>query len=98
MDGPPKLVKEPSIVSHSTNIEKMTIMRDHVQQLLLKGAIEVVSDSSPGFYSRVFMVPKVGPKKWRPVIDLSALNRFIEIPHFKMETAQIITPLVIFFK
>ena len=39
--------------------------------MLTKGAIQVVSDDSPGFYSRIFMVPKQGSDKWRPVINLS---------------------------
>jgi hypothetical protein len=50
-------------------------------------AIEQVPTSSlgPGFYSRLFLVPKkkVG---MRPVIDLSILNTFLVVPHFKMET------------
>ena len=36
------------------------------------------------FYSRLFLVPKKGTSM-RPVIDLSALNQFIENPHFEME-------------
>ena len=42
-----------------------------------------------GFCSRLFLVPKHG-KKWRPVIDLSVLNRFLHVPTFKTETAEII--------
>jgi hypothetical protein len=55
---------------------------------LQKQAIEVVTNTdSPGFYSHLFVVPKQGGK-WRPVIDLSVLNTFIEAPHFRMETAR----------
>ena len=39
------------------------------------------------FYSRLFLVPKPG-NHWRPVIDLSALNKFLAIPKFKMETPE----------
>ena len=42
---------------------------------------------SPGFYSRMFLVPKPG-NKWRPVIDLSSLNTFIKCPKFIMETPE----------
>ena len=51
-----------------------------------KGAIEIVQYSNPGFYSRIFLVPKPG-NKWRPIIDLSALNSHIPCPTFKMETS-----------
>ena len=47
--------------------------------------MEEVLDNSPGFYSRLFLAPKKGGE-WRPVIDLSALNRFMVSPHFKMES------------
>ena len=42
--------------------------------------------SHPGFYSRLFLVPKPN-NKWRPVIDLSALNRHLIFPHFQMKTS-----------
>ena len=53
--------------------------------MLLKGATEIVSDPGPGFYSRLFLVEKA-TGGWRPVIDLSPLNRFIRLTPFKMET------------
>ena len=52
-----------------------------------KGAIKQVPFSHDGFYHRLFLVPK---KRQRPVLDLSALNQFIETEHFKMEN---LTPL-----
>ena len=51
----------------------------------MKGAIEVVRIPSPGFYSRLFLVPKARGT-WRPIIDLSVLNTHIQCPSFKMET------------
>ena len=57
-----------------------------VKDLLSKGAIEPAS-SGPGFYSHLFVTPKVAGG-WRPVIDLSALKRFVRLSHFRMETAQ----------
>ena len=55
-------------------------------QLLQKGAVErVVDTASPGFYSRLFVVPKASGGL-RPVIDLSSLNQHVVCPHFKMET------------
>ena len=57
-----------------------------VKDLISKGAIEPASPS-PGFYSRFFVTPKV-TGGWQSVIDLSCLNRFIRLSHFRMETAQ----------
>ena len=39
----------------------------------------------PGFYSRLFLVEKASGG-WRPVIDLSHLNDFVQLTPFKMET------------
>ena len=58
-----------------------TALTAAVAYLQSKGAIESAS-LEPGFYSRLFVTPKV-TGGWRPVIDLSHLNCFVE-----METAQ----------
>ena len=42
-------------------------------------------DPGPGFYSRLFLVEKA-TGGWRPVIDLSHLNDFVQLTPFKMET------------
>ena len=54
--------------------------------MLSKRAVEIVTDQSPGFYSRLFLVEK-STGGWRPVIDLSPLNRFVRQTRFTMETA-----------
>ncbi len=57
-----------------------------VDELLEKKAVEIVVDQgSPGFYSRLFLVKKKNGKL-RPVIDLSPLNKCVQLEHFKMET------------
>jgi len=64
------------------------VVEAEVLSLLNKKAIEEVQDpSTPGFYSRLFVVPKPNGK-WRPVIDLKALNHFVKVPRFKMESLQ----------
>ena len=88
--GPPRLSMTPLVVSFTMDKVKMTLMRDHVKQMLDKGAVQIITDGSPGFYSRVFMVPKQGLNKWRPVIDLSSLNKYIVKKTFKMETPELI--------
>ena len=57
---------------------------NEIQKLLEKGALCRVPFTADAFYSRLFLVPKKGGSM-RPVIDLSALNQFIENPHFQME-------------
>ena len=53
--------------------------------MMTKGVLEIVSDPDPGFYSRLFLVEK-SSDGWRPVIDLSPLNEFIQQTPFRMET------------
>ena len=55
--------------------------------LIAKGAMELAQLPSPGFYSRLFVVWKTSGS-WRPVIDLSHLNRFVDVSPFQMETIQ----------
>ena len=58
-----------------------------VEELLCKGAIEVVShqDMLEGLYSRYFLVPKK-PKGFRPILDLRGLNPTITKKEFRMLT------------
>ena len=60
-------------------------LQQAVDALLLKGAIERVTNmTSLGYYNRLFLVPKK-TGDLRPVIDLSSLNRHMVVLHFKME-------------
>ena len=52
-----------------------------------EGSTRASSFFPPGYYSRLFVTPKV-TGGWRPVIDLSCLNRSVLVSHFHMETAQ----------
>ena len=70
--------------SYEIGSEKGKVLDKEVLSMTLKGAIEIAS-STPGFYSRLFVVPKASGS-WRPIIDLSALNEYVYTPSFKMET------------
>ena len=63
---------------------------EQVTELLRQGAIELVEDPfSPRFYSKLFVREKKtdGPvPDFRLIIDLSALNEFLVVPHFTMES------------
>jgi hypothetical protein len=70
------------------NSGKALALRQEVAALIDKQAVEeIVDHDSPGFYSHLFVVPKPGGR-WRPIIDLSTLNKFIAAPKFRMETAR----------
>ena len=49
----------------------------------------VLVRSSLAFYNRLFLVPKP-ENKWRPILDLSRLNKFLKTGTFKMETPETI--------
>ena len=79
----PYLSRVPCNTSGSAGSDKQNALSTSIQELLLKGTNEVVhTQNSLGFYSRLFLVPKPG-NHWRPVIDLSSLNKFLTIPKFK---------------
>ena len=81
----PPLSLDPIEMSLTKDPVKNSLLQEEVQTLLLKGAIEEVHLVDPGFYSRLFLVPKKNGKM-RPVIDLSFLNLHLIVPHFKMES------------
>ena len=60
-------------------------LEEEVASLLSKGAVEEIIPESPGYYSRIFIVPKKNGKL-RLIIDLSVLNHFVYTQTFKMET------------
>ena len=63
-------------------------LREEIENLLNKRAVERVQNpETPGFYSRIFLVPKKNGK-FRLILDLSLLNRYIEKQAFKMETVK----------
>ena len=67
-------------------------LRREIMSLLDKGAIEELNPQSlsPGFYSRLFLVPKTDGSH-RPVFDLKSLNQFVHKEKFKMTTPRTVT-------
>ena len=72
--------------SYSPDSIRGLALSDTVCALVEKEVIEI-APPSPGFYSRLFVTPKV-TGGWRPVIDLSRLNGWVEPSSFRMKTAQ----------
>ena len=73
--------------SYSPTSIKRAALEEVTLGLIAKGAVELAPLPSPGFYSRLFVVWKTSGS-WRPVIDLSHLNRFVDVSPFQMETIQ----------
>lgn len=86
--SPPTLSIRPiHFPSYTANSEKYQVLKESVTEMIQKAAVEKVDPRSPGFYSRMFVVPKKNGK-WRPIIDLSPLNKSIKVTKFKMETTK----------
>ena len=85
---PPPLSAEPiPMPSYAPTSVKGAALEEVTLALIAKGAVELAPLLSPGFYSRLFVVWKTSGL-WQPVIDLSLLNRFVDVSHFQMETIQ----------
>ena len=69
------------------------LIDSEVESLLTKGAIAETTPIREGFFSRLFLVPKKGGT-FRPVIDLSFLNKFVENSHFQMESIHCLKSLL----
>ena len=58
-------------------------------QWVCKPLQEPLPEGRFAFFNRLFIVPKPN-QKWRPILDLSALNKFLSVKTFKMETPETI--------
>ena len=86
MDSPPPLARTPvSFPTYRAGSPRAQALRQEVEPMLAKGALEIARDPGPGFYSRLFLVEKA-TGGWRPVVDLSHLNDFVHLTPFKMKT------------
>ena len=86
----PHLTRSPTVISNYHNSAKQSFLLEALCQLINKNAVEPVENqNSLGFYNRLFLVPKPN-NWWRPVLDLSTLNTFLNTGSFKMETPETI--------
>jgi len=75
--------------------EKKELLDREISALLEKRAIEIVPPPvGGGFYVNIFLVSKANGG-FRPVMDLSTLNSYINCPKFKMETTRSISKSLI---
>ena len=81
----PRLTAVPmELESYSPTSVKGRALEEEIAKMISKGAIEL-APKDPGFYSRIFVVTKA-TGGFRPVIDLSILNKSIITTKFRMET------------
>ena len=86
----PRLTRYPTVVSCYVNPHRDSYLMEALHQLIDKNAVELVQNQkSPGFFNRLFLVPKPN-NRWRPILDLSKLNLFLKVEKFKMETPETI--------
>ena len=77
----------PRTCTHSPFVDRGPVLKRKalsalVHKIWRNEAIKIIRNvSSPGFYSSLFLVPKTSGGR-RPVIDLSLLDTFLDIPHF----------------
>ena len=78
-------IRVPNLLpAYSPHFIRGVALNQELQNLLRKGAVEP-APQSPGFYSRLFLVKKASGS-WRPIIDLSTLNHYVNSSGFHMET------------
>ena len=86
----PHLTRSPTVISNYHNPTKQSFLLEALYQLINKNAVKPVENpNSLGFYNRLFLVPKPN-NRWRPILDLSTLNTFLNTGSFKMETPETI--------
>lgn len=65
--------------------EEIKIFDSEILKMKNEGVIEFSVPEKGQFISNIFIVPKPNGK-FRPVINLRELNKFVHYEHFKMET------------
>ena len=87
----PQQSKRPHPIHYTVDQTKLIIQE--INELMRKGAISEVENIEGGFYSNLFLVPKKDGGQ-RPVINLKALNGFVQPQHFKMEGIHTLKDLI----
>lgn len=73
--------------------KERSLITDHINKLVLKGAVSKCSPCEGQFISSIFLIPKPDGSS-RLILNLKKLNEFIETEHFKLEDLKIACKLV----
>jgi len=65
------------------------IIRDHIDKLIIKGAISRCQPSKDQWLSKIFLVTKPDGT-YKLILNLRKLNKFIETEHFKLEDCKVV--------
>ena len=79
----PPLARPFHLPSYESGSVRALALVESVRLLIAKGAVELVVPAVfpyPGFSSCLFVVQKPGMGTWRPIIVLSGLTLFMEVP------------------
>ena len=86
----PNVSRSPTVISNYQNPTRQANLLEALCQLVNKNAVEPVENqNSLGFYNRLFLVPEPD-NRWRPILDLSTLNTFLDLGSFEMDTPETI--------
>ena len=80
-------------VTPNFKAQERALIDIEIKNMLNLGAIQISKNEKDQFISNLFLVKKKNGK-FRPVINLRKLNKFVEYFHFKMETLQHVTELL----
>ena len=89
-----KSVCPPTLIISYSNVDKMSALVDLVDTLLQKRVIEPVPPHESCLHNIVFLRPKPNGT-WRLILDVSALNKFLVVKTFTMDTANVIRQSVV---
>ena len=90
--SPPVSESPHAYPSYNPGSLKAKALEEELQALVDKSAVEPATPS-PGYYSRMFVVQKESGA-WRPIIDLSLLNKSVVGTKFHMETVKTVLAAV----
>ena len=71
-----------------TDPEGQAVLDQEVKSMQEKGVIRMVSENKDGVVSPFFATPKAKPGKWRPILSMKKVNKFVRYVKFKMTTVR----------
>ena len=73
--------------------EQKSLILVEIQAIIQMGAVSLQEPNQVGFVSQLFLIPQKD-SDLHPVVNLMALNKFIQEEHFKLEKFHMVRDLV----